>query len=158
MITVKHFRLDDRLVHGQIVTAWVNDCKCNKMIVADDKAANNSLSKKLFSLAVPRQIEFVLVTVEEAIQLLLDESHSGDTLLIVGNLEAALAIFEKVKHLKSLNVGNISAKTGRKQYSKSVFLTMDEIEIAKQIMALSVEVYVQVVPNEKRYAFYEVVK
>ncbi len=140
------------------MTAWVNSCNCNKIIVCDDKAANDSLSKMLFEMAVPKSIELVLVSVVEGAKILNDVQSEGNALVLVGNLQSATELIELVPMLKSLNIGNISAKKERTQYFKSVFLTDEEIELARNLIAKGIDLYVQVVPTEKRYKFDEIVK
>ena len=38
---INHTRIDDRLIHGQIVTAWIADSKANTILVADDIVTKN---------------------------------------------------------------------------------------------------------------------
>ena len=52
-MVVSHMRIDDRLIHGQIVTAWISDSKAGEILVADDMAAKDPTQQMLLKLAVP---------------------------------------------------------------------------------------------------------
>ena len=68
-----HVRIDDRLIHGQIVASWVNVLRCNTIIVADDKAAGDDLQKMMLEMACPPNIKLAIKTVDQAAELLRSE-------------------------------------------------------------------------------------
>ena len=65
-MVVTHMRIDDRLIHGQIVTAWISDSKAEEILVADDMAAKDPTQQMLLKLAVPAKIKLAIVTVEKS--------------------------------------------------------------------------------------------
>lgn len=64
MKEIIYTRLDDRLVHGQIVAVWLNDLKCDVLCVIDDKAAKDPLQQMMLKMAVPKSVKFKLCTLE----------------------------------------------------------------------------------------------
>lgn len=65
-MAVKVMRIDDRLIHGQIVTAWIRDSGAKAILVADDKAAKDATQKMLLQLTTPKNINLYIETIEEA--------------------------------------------------------------------------------------------
>ena len=59
------FRIDDRLIHGQIVVGWVNALKADSIIVINDAVARNELQKCLLKMAVPPEIKVEIFAVDE---------------------------------------------------------------------------------------------
>lgn len=92
-MVVTHMRIDDRLIHGQIVTAWISDSKAEEILVADDMAAKDPTQQMLLKLAVPAKIKLAIVTVEKAAELLKEDQSDTKVLLIVRNPKTALDLF-----------------------------------------------------------------
>ena len=62
------FRIDDRLIHGQIITAWIAYADAKTIIVADDKAAADSFSQSLLKMATPDSIDLKILSVDDFIK------------------------------------------------------------------------------------------
>ena len=76
-----YFRIDDRLIHGQIVASWIASLNCNRIIVADDKAAVDTFQQALLKIAVPSSIKLQIVKVKEAADLLNELDENANVLL-----------------------------------------------------------------------------
>lgn len=145
-----HVRIDDRLIHGQIVASWVNVLRCNTIIVADDKAAGDDLQKMMLEMACPPNIKLAIKTVDQAAELLRSDSlERGKVLLIMRNSASALRLTEQDIGIDKINVGNVSSGNGRQKYSKSVWLNAQDIDEYKQLLDRGIELEVQIVPSEK---------
>ena len=59
-------RIDDRLVHGQVVTAWIKQLNAKSILVIDDLAAGNPIISKALTMATPKNIKLVIKSVEDA--------------------------------------------------------------------------------------------
>lgn len=60
------FRIDDRLIHGQIITAWLAYADAKQIVVADDKAAKDSFQQTLLKMATPDNVQLKIMTLSEA--------------------------------------------------------------------------------------------
>jgi len=58
-------RIDDRLIHGQVVEGWVNHLKATCILVADDKVAANPLQRAILEISVPQGIKVLIGTVDD---------------------------------------------------------------------------------------------
>lgn len=146
---IKVFRIDDRLIHGQIVTAWIAEADANQIVVADDKAASDSLQRTLLEMATPKKVNLHILSMEDAIKLIESDDSDTNTLLLVRGPKQALAIIDSCKDVTSVNVGNINMKKGKKRILDNCWV--DEEEIA-DIKALGekVQVEVRAVPNDHK--------
>src|SRR5690625_5051807 len=129
-------RIDDRLIHGQIVTAWIAAAKANNILVADDAAGNDATQKMLLQLTTPKHIKLYVKTVVEALELLDSEEIKGNTLLLVRNAKVANQLMEGGFEIAVINVGNISnskSDTGRKRLLPYIYVEAQDVENLKRI-------------------------
>ena len=69
-MSVTTMRIDDRLIHGQIVTRWIADAQADTILIADDMAAGDATQQMLLKLVAPANINLLIKTINEAAQLL----------------------------------------------------------------------------------------
>lgn len=150
MEKIGHVRIDDRLIHGQIVASWINVLRCNTIVVADDKAAGDSLQTMMLQMACPPNIQLKIMKVADAAAYLTDPAVCREKLLVIcRNAASALALTEHEVGVDEINVGNVSSGSGRKKYSKSVWLNDADIAEFKALSSRGIRLEVRVVPNEK---------
>lgn len=158
---VKHMRIDDRLIHGQIVTAWIRETKAEAILVADDLAARDATQKMLLQLATPRNVKLYIESLEKSASLLKEGGISEDLLLIVRNPRSANVLFELGFSIDSVNVGNISnskSATGRKMLLSYIYLEEQDVENLKSISEKGIALDVRSVPGDKRIDGMELIK
>ena len=59
-------RIDDRLIHGQVVTAWIKQYPINKILIIDDELSQNRLMERIYKAAAPMGVEVLIQSVSEA--------------------------------------------------------------------------------------------
>ena len=149
---INHTRIDDRLIHGQIVTAWIADSKANTILVADDIVTKNAFQQTILKLAVPSGIKLIISTIDDAAKTINDPNSKGEVLLIVRNPKCADELLSKGVQIKSINVGNISnskSEVGRTKLLQYIFVEPSDVEYLKKINQLGVQLDVRAIPNDK---------
>ncbi len=150
MEKIGHVRIDDRLIHGQIVAAWLSILRSSTIVVADDKAAADPLQKMLLEMACPPGVALKLLSVAEAAAWLNSpQANRAKTLVILRDVTAALALVDSGVSLEEINVGNVSANPKKTKYSKSVWLDQTDIDNFAKLKERGIYLEVRVVPNEK---------
>ena len=140
-------RVDSRLIHGQVIEAWLPFLKVARVVVADDAAAHDELARAAYEMAVPPEVEVVLAPVEKLDFHALAQD-SVRTLVLFRDVKAAVSAREHGLPNGTLNLGNVHAGPGRVAVSRSVFLD-DADRLALQHLAESgMRVQVQSVPGE----------
>lgn len=151
-MTINHMRIDDRLIHGQIITAWITDSHADGILLADDVAAGDPTLQMILKLAVPENIKLTIATIDEAAALLADDSKSGSVLLIVRSPKTAMELFDKGVTVPSVNVGNISnnrSEVGRTKLLNHIFVEPDDVKYLKQMHDKGIELDLRAVPTDK---------
>lgn len=141
-------RVDNRLIHGQVVEAWLPHLGVGRVAVADDEAAKSPLIRAAMGIAVQSSIEVLIQPLSE-----LDfEKLASDpvkTLVLVREVSGAVAATERGLPLSLLNLGNVHFASGRRQVSSSVFLSPAELSQLKMLASRGTVVEAQSVPAEK---------
>ena len=131
---IKLCRLDDRMIHGQIVMKWSRVVPVDRIIVANDQAGSNPIIAKSLLMAAPGNIKVAVKTVKDAVELLHNPKASAhDILLIVANPQDLLTVVEQVEGIHRVNIGNwglLEASDGKQREMVSQFVALSEDEKA----------------------------
>jgi PTS system mannose-specific IIB component len=127
-------RVDCRLVHGQILEAWVPFIQAGYIIVVDDKVASDSFFETVIRMAVPSDIEVIVSSVEEFAQNF-KFSHSGSrkAMVLFSNVADAYRAFQKGFRFDRLNIGNIYNNECKVCCAPSVLLCEDDIKYLEDL-------------------------
>lgn len=144
-------RVDNRLVHGQILEAWVPFIKATCIMVVDDNAASDFFCETVIRMAVPSEIEVNICSVED-FAANYDFAHGSGkkTIVLFSNIADALKAHQEGFHFEKLNIGNINHEEYKVCCAPSVFLCDAEIQdILKLLEDEGVAVELKRVPREK---------
>jgi len=150
-------RVDNRLIHGQVVEAWLPELKVGRVVVADDEAAKSPLIRAAMGLAMPSSIEVRIQPVADVPYAAL-AADKVKTLILFRDVTGPLAAHDKGLALALVNLGNVHFATGRRQVSPSVFLAKEELEKLRALSRLGVEVEARAVPAERPVSLTEMVE
>jgi mannose/fructose/N-acetylgalactosamine-specific phosphotransferase system component IIB len=148
-MNIKVFRIDDRLIHGQIVTSWISDAEAEKIIVVDDLAAKDEFQQSLLRMATPSSIKLCIYSIEDFVEKLKNDNSSENVLLIVRGPAQALKLLEGGLDVDTINVGNISMKKGKKKVLPFLWLDDSEVNSLKEIANKNVKLDVRSIPNNR---------
>ncbi len=116
-------RIDNRLIHGQVLEAWVPYVHADCIVVANDEVASTPLKRMMMESSVPSRIRVEIGTVEEISCLFAGDSLDGrKILLLFGSTADALRAYRTGLTYLSLNLGNLHAGEGKTRLSCTIFL------------------------------------
>lgn len=147
-------RVDDRLVHGQVVTAWLKQLKAKVIIAVDDTAANNVIITKALKMATPKNVELVVATVEDGLKVL-SKYEENDVMVITKAPVTAKRIIDANPGYKwTLNVGNVGMAEGRRKFAQTVHLDEENYSAVCALKECeNVEIFMQTVPGQPENRF-----
>jgi PTS system mannose-specific IIB component/fructoselysine and glucoselysine-specific PTS system IIB component len=149
-MTLALYRIDDRLIHGQVVVGWGQPLNCSFIVLVDDEVSSSDWEQDLYRMGVPPQIEVIFASVEQAAaQFPTWEADARVGILLVGDVDTAVALATRVPQVKRFNVGGVHHRTGRKERLRFVYLTDEEAGKLRQLAAGGVEVTAQDVPTAR---------
>lgn len=141
-------RIDSRLIHGQVVEAWLPHLDVRRVVVADDATATDSLAQVAFRLAVPPDVEVVTTPVGGVDYGALSKDQVR-TLVLFRDVQAAVAARAAGLPDGVLNVGNVHSGPGREALTRSVFLDDADRQALSALKQGGMTVVVQAIPAEK---------
>ena len=143
------FRIDDRLIHGQIVTAWLHYADAKQIVVADDKAANDTFSQSLLKMATPKGINLKIVDLFEGKKLVEGTDSDDKTLFLVrGPIEANL-VLENNDVVKTINVGNLNMRKGKEKILDNLWVYEEDIKAFQYLDEKQINLEYRTVPNDQ---------
>jgi PTS system mannose-specific IIB component len=141
-------RVDNRLIHGQVVEAWLPHLKVQRVVVADDEAASSPLIRAAMALAVQSAIEVQILPLAQ-VDFAAVSRDGVRTLILLRDVASVPFAFGHGLLLEQLNLGNVHFGTGRRQVSPSVFLAEAELQALQGLADKGVRVEARAVPAEK---------
>jgi PTS system mannose-specific IIB component len=144
-------RVDNRLVHGQVLEAWLPALDAHGILVADDEAAGNVLARSAMALAIPPGVKFEVLRVQAAADALKPGGKGPPayrTLVLLRDVRDAEALHDAGVSMPQLNLGNVHFGVGRRQVAPSVFLDREELAALERLAAGGTKVEVRAVPTE----------
>ncbi len=152
-------RVDNRLIHGQILEAWVPYVQASCLVVADDDVANDFFRETVIRMAVPREIDVHIHSVEDFAKTYSNNEETGrKTILLFSTVSAALKAFKHGFHYKRLNIGNIYNEEGKVRCARSINLSDQDISEIIQLIQGGVQVELRCVPKDKPIDFFSSLK
>lgn len=144
-------RIDDRLIHGQIVHAWIEYSKAKYLVVADDLVMKDKTQQLMLRLAAPKTIKLEMLSLENTVNFI-NEHENEPIFLIVRNPENMLKLLDFGLNISEINLGNISmtkSQTGRKMLLKNIHVEQNDVDCLKGIASKGVNIYIKLVPDER---------
>ena len=136
-------RIDDRLIHGQVVVGWGQPLDVHFIVLVDDAVASSDWERELYRMGVPPEMDLRFHSATEAAPLL--DGYRLDPrpgILLTGDIAT---MRELVLHggVREVNIGGIHHRLGRRQYLRYVFLTPDEQQALRDVASLGALVTAQ---------------
>lgn len=145
------YRIDERLIHGQIMTAWQGRTGAKTVVIVDDAAAQDEFMIQIYRLAAP-QLRVEVVSVERFHEME-NESETGRTIVLFKGPSEALKALEKGTAPDELIVGNVATAPGRKKYTKYAYLSEEEKGMLEKLQSLGWKVNMQLLPDDAKNKF-----
>lgn len=153
-MAIEFIRIDDRLIHGQIVTAWAKNKQVNKIWIVDDGVAKDEFLKGIMQLVAPSDKELIISGLDEMPELLKKlDNEDPRVLILVKFPEVAQKIYEAGVKFRELNIGGMGANPKREKLFKNISASSEEVDTLREIKKMGVDVYFQVTPDERKTEF-----
>lgn len=141
-------RVDERLIHGQVMTSWVKKYWVKKIILVDDEIVQDDFMKEVLALSAPQGVKVEVRSAAEAAAVLEKDSSDENTMLLFKELRYVHLLVNYGYPLKELNIGNIGSAPGRKPITREVYISEEEKEMLRDLNQKNIFVYIQKLPQD----------
>ena len=143
------FRIDDRLIHGQVVEAWVPHLKAEEIVVVSDEIAADEVRRAIMRFSTPEGVELRILPVDEAFRYLNGAPGPANILVLLPGLKGMADMISKGLPIKSLNIGGMHYSAGKNfSIGKAIFLSEEDRAYLKFISGAGVELEGRGVPTD----------
>lgn len=141
-------RIDDRLIHGQVMTAWIKNKGADQVVIVDDGTANDEYMIEVLEMAIPEEIAIGIFTKEEGVQFF-SQGLEAPTILLVKGPEVLNYLVDHGIAIEEVDVGGMGTRDDRSVLYKNISTSAAENEQFRQLIAKKVNVFIQVMPQDK---------
>jgi mannose/fructose/N-acetylgalactosamine-specific phosphotransferase system component IIB len=148
-VTLVLNRIDDRLIHGQVVVGWGQPLDVRFIVLVDDGVAASEWEQELYRMGAPPEMDVYFLDVSTAIdELPRYRADSRHGILLTGDIETMRRLVDG-GGVSSINLGGIHHRTGRTQRLRYVFLSEEEEAALRELASRGVAVTAQDVPGAR---------
>ncbi|MWN90368.1 PTS mannose transporter subunit IIAB [Gilliamella sp. Pra-s65] len=152
-------RIDSRLLHGQVATAWTKSTTPNRIIVVSDSVSKDKLRKKLIEEAAPPGVKANVVPIKKIIEVSRDPRF-GNTkaLLLFETPQDVLRTIEGGVDINEINVGSMAHSVGKVMVNKVLSMNAEDVETFEKLKTKNIKFDVRKVPNDSNSNMDELLK
>ena len=147
-------RIDERLIHGQVVVGWGGQLHPDRIVVVDDDLAASEWEQELYCLGLPPEITAEFASVADARDRVPKWRISRDRVIVLTRDAATMAALGRDGLLRDqeINVGGIHHAPGRRQALPYVFLSPSEEDALRALAAGGADVKARDLPSTRPVA------
>ncbi len=153
-------RIDDRLIHGQVMTKWSKGLGTNALYIVDDEVAKDDFMKTIYvNTNSSSGVKIKVYSEQEVVDAWqTDEFGKDNAILLYKSAKSVLSTIEKGLPVKEVNVGGLSKKGDARFIISSVALTKEDEQTLQTIASQNISVYFQTVPDTKKVSLTDALK
>ncbi|MCF1585166.1 PTS sugar transporter subunit IIB [Tetragenococcus koreensis] len=143
-------RIDDRLIHGQVMTAWVKKTRANQILIVDDEVANDEFMSEVLKMSAPSGISIFVKTLDGSVAFIKEQLDADSRLIILAKgPETIDALIVNGIKIEKLIVGGMGARSDRKALYKNISASDGERKIFRRLIDQGVDVVIHIIPDQK---------
>ncbi len=143
------FRIDNRLIHGQVIESWLPRLEAKTLTVVNDALARDELQQQIMRLAVPKRIEVHFTSLVETPALLAAlERKNLSGLVLLETCADAMRLLSLGVRIGSLNVGNMHYSRGKRQICAHVAASEADLECFRLMRENGVDLDFRCIPED----------
>lgn len=143
-------RVDSRLIHGQVVTKWLQQSAANEIVVVSDELEQDEFLQSIYLMAAPPGVEVIIKGTESVKNYWANEAAAKNmkVLFLVPDLVTLKEMVEAGVVTEAIQVGGLGGGPSRKNVVKNINLSEEDVEILEGLLAKEMGVYFQAIPEE----------
>ncbi len=144
-------RIDDRLVHGQIVQGWLKILDVSTILVVSNRVNLDIMQQMLMTMAVPGNIKLDIKNLKDATSVITGGQYDKERVMILAiNPSDVLYMVENGADFKSVNVGGMHFICGKRQLLHNLCVNDNDVENLYKIHVKSIEIEGRILPEDEK--------
>lgn len=142
-------RVDDRLIHGQVIAGWARPLGIESIILASDRICKDEWSCSAYRLAIPQGIEFSCVSIKTCVQSF-DESNKKRVMIIVESVREASDLVDEGLEVQEVTIGGLGYRETTRQIAPYIYLSSEDVKSVVHLYQRGIKVIGKQLPNSPR--------
>ncbi len=152
-------RIDSRLIHGQVMTKWVNQSEADKIVIVSDDLAQDKFMLEIYLLSAPGGISIICYSKQDAVKEWRKNNFGdGNILLLFPNLISLKEVYDNGLKIQNIQIGGLGGAPDRKAVFQNITLDDTDVDILKYLDGKNVEIIFQTIPEDIPKNFKEIIK
>jgi len=144
-------RIDDRLIHGQVVQGWLKAIDVDIVLIASDVVAQDEIQQLLMAMTMPSDVELVIENLKDATSKVVNGQYGEKKMMILtASPSDVLYMLDNGVDFKSVNVGGMHFKNGKKQLLYNLYVDVIDLEDLYMICRKGVEIEGRIFPKDEK--------
>lgn len=146
---VIHVRMDNRLIHGQILVSWNAQLKIDRIIVTNDRVAADPLQVTLLTAVAPIGANVSVLSIKDCVDYCNGPEAEKESIFVIAKFpEDGLALVEGGLDMSVLNLGNQAFVRGSKKLSNFLYLTESGVKALKALHDRGIRITCRMMPAQ----------
>lgn len=142
-------RIDDRLIHGQVMTAWVQYTGATEVVVVDDGVAKDMFMSSIMKSSMPAKIKLTILSIKDAGSYLQGEAKNEKIFILVKTPMVIVSLIQAGVAISTVGIGGMGARTDRQQLYRNISANDEERSALKELAGLGTNVFIQVITDDQ---------
>ena len=153
-MSLRLVRIDDRLIHGQVVAGWLRALGGQRIVIVDDATARDEFLREVLTLAAPQGVPVEVLDVAAGAARCLELAATPEPVIVLARSpRTVLGLRQAGVPIDVVDLGGMGAGPGRKRIHKTISMSPDEIRDLRQLEQLGTRVEVQIVVDDRPIPF-----
>lgn len=155
----RHVRMDNRLIHGQILVSWNAQFKIDHIIVTNDQVASDPIQVTLLEAVAPIGAKVSVFSLDQTVEYCNSPEVENESIFIIAKFpEDGVALLERGLQMDEINLGNQAYVRGSKKLSNTVFLTENSVKALKKAHDMGITITCRMMPDDSRKDFWSTIE
>jgi len=158
-MTVTHVRMDNRLIHGQVLVSWKSHIEIDHLIVTNDKVASDPLQITLLKAITPIGAKISVFSIEDCVAYCKSKEAVNEKIFIIAKLpEDGFELVEKGLEMEMLNLGNQAFVKCAKKLSNTVYMTESGVKSLKKLHEKGIRITCRMMPTDPDTDYWPIIE
>jgi PTS system mannose-specific IIB component len=147
-------RIDDRLIHGQVVTGWLRALGAKRIVIVDDATARDEFLREVLTLAAPQGVPVEVLGLADGAARCLELASSPEPVIVLARSPRTIvALRQAGVPIEVVDLGGMGAGPGKRRLHKTISVSPDDMASLRLLEEIGTRVEIQIVADDRPIPF-----
>ena len=143
-------RIDDRLIHGQVVAVWMRALGVKRIVIVDDNTARDEFLREVLTLESPPGVPVEVLDIAAGARRCIELAATPEPVMVLARSpRTVLGLRQAGVPIEVVDLGGMGAGPGRKRIHKTISASPDEMAQLRELEQLGTRVEIQIVADDR---------